>query len=86
MAENLKIELEMKDVSEDEAAHTELMEKGGKMQVPFLVDSEKGVSMYESGDIIEYIRENRLTTDNDNTESAKPKIHVGGSTCESCEG
>lgn len=31
---------------------------GGKTQVPFLVDSEKGVQMYESGDIIAYLEEN----------------------------
>ncbi len=35
----------------------ELMEKGGKRQVPFLVDEERGVSMYESDDIIAYLEE-----------------------------
>lgn len=30
---------------------------GGKTQVPYLVDSEKGVSMYESGDIMKYLDE-----------------------------
>jgi glutathione S-transferase len=35
----------------------ELMDKGGKLQVPFLVDEERGVSMYESDDIIEYLFE-----------------------------
>lgn len=33
----------------------ELVERGGKMQVPFLVDTEPGVHMYESGDMIEYL-------------------------------
>jgi glutathione S-transferase len=28
---------------------------GGKTQVPFLVDSDKGVQMYESSDIMEYL-------------------------------
>ncbi len=32
-----------------------LLELGGKEQVPFLVDSEKGVKMYESDDIIAYL-------------------------------
>ena len=31
---------------------------GGKTQVPFLVDPEKGVQMYESSDIIAYLDEN----------------------------
>lgn len=44
-------ELNISDPSVAEA----LVEKGGKRQVPFLVDDEKNVSMYESGDIIEYL-------------------------------
>ncbi len=35
----------------------ELMEKGGKRQVPFLVDEKAGVSLYESDDIIAYLKE-----------------------------
>ncbi|MBP9760258.1 MAG: glutathione S-transferase N-terminal domain-containing protein [Candidatus Pacebacteria bacterium] len=34
----------------------ELIDKGGKMQVPFLVDTEHTVSMYESDDMIEYLK------------------------------
>ena len=83
MAENLKIELELKDVSEDQAAADELIEKGGKMQVPFLVDTDADVSMYESNDIIDYIRENGKKADG---ESAKPRMHISDSTCVSCEG
>lgn len=84
MAENLKVELELKDVSEDQVFLDELLSKGGKEQVPFLVDSERGVSMYESSDIIEYIRENYAKTAAA-TVSA-PRVHVGGATCVSCEG
>ncbi len=39
----------------DEKNLAELMEKGGKRQVPFLVDEDKGVSMYESDDIVKYL-------------------------------
>jgi anaphase-promoting complex subunit 7 len=85
MAENLKVDLELKDVSEDETALAELIEKGGEKQVPFLVDTEKDISMYESNDIIDYVRENYANTKGESAET-KPKIHVGGSTCESCEG
>jgi len=34
----------------------ELIALGGKRQVPFLVDDARGVSLYESADIIEYLR------------------------------
>lgn len=33
-----------------------LLELGGKDQVPFLHDEEKGIKMYESDDIIEYAK------------------------------
>ncbi|MCM1264619.1 MAG: glutathione S-transferase N-terminal domain-containing protein [Candidatus Gastranaerophilales bacterium] len=33
-----------------------LIRLGGKRQVPFLVDKEHGVEMYESNDIIEYLK------------------------------
>lgn len=34
----------------------ELIALGGRSQVPFLVDEEAGIRMYESADIIEYMR------------------------------
>lgn len=39
----------------DENNVRELIEKGGKRQVPYLIDDACGVSMYESADIIEYL-------------------------------
>ena len=36
----------------------ELLKLGGKPQVPFLVDPERSVKMYESDDIIDYVRQN----------------------------
>lgn len=81
MAENLKVEFDLKDI-EDEAIAAELIEKGGKRQVPYLVDTERDVAMYESGDIIDYIREHYA-----NTAETKPRIHNAGSaTCVACEG
>jgi glutaredoxin 2 len=35
-----------------------LLKLGGKEQVPFMVDTDKGVMMYESEDIIEYLKKN----------------------------
>ncbi len=40
----------------DSPSRTLLEKLGGKQQVPFLVDTSTGVSMYESDDIIEYLQ------------------------------
>jgi glutathione S-transferase len=85
MADNLNVSLELKDVSEDEAALAELLTIGGEQRTPFLVDSERDVSMYESSDIIDYLREHGKSTTPVAT-ATRPRIFVGGSVCESCEG
>ncbi len=44
-------------ISKDGTPQREMMLKlGGKAMVPFLVDQERGIMMYESGDIIEYLQ------------------------------
>lgn len=35
-----------------------LLELGGKGQVPFLIDKDNNVKLYESDEIIDYIKEN----------------------------
>jgi len=44
---------------EENIAHAEkakeLISRGGKQQVPYLVDQERGVAMYESTDIVQYL-------------------------------
>ncbi len=52
----LGISFEEKNIADDAVAE-ELVARGGKRQVPYLVDSERGVEMYESGDIDVYLRE-----------------------------
>lgn len=86
VAENLNVTFDIKELSEDESLRTELIERGGKDQVPFLVDAETGKTMYESGDIIEYIRDNYANTSGNPVEAAKPRVHISNSVCESCEG
>ena len=54
--EELGLEFNMKNVS-DEAIETELVARGGKLQMPYLVDGQTGVEMYESDDIIAYLTE-----------------------------
>ncbi len=55
--EKLGIAFTLKNVA-DEGVVEELVALGGERQEPFLVDSEKGVSMYESDAIIQYLTEN----------------------------
>ena len=43
------------DIS-DKIAEETLIKLGGKRQVPFLVDKDRNIQMYESNDIIEYIK------------------------------
>ena len=37
--------------------HALLEKLGGKTQVPFLIDTERDVRMYESDDIVKYLKE-----------------------------
>ncbi|MFC6614300.1 glutathione S-transferase N-terminal domain-containing protein [Halopenitus salinus] len=43
------------DVTND-LTHEELT-AGGEDQIPYLVDTDRGVAMYESGDIVDYLEE-----------------------------
>ena len=43
------------DISNNESKES-LIKIGGKRQVPFLVDTERNIQMYESNDIIEYLK------------------------------
>ncbi len=45
------------NISANHQLRDELMEKGGMTQAPFLEDAGRGVSMYESLDIISYLNE-----------------------------
>ena len=40
----------------DKASEDALIQMGGKRQVPFLVDTDRNIQMYESNDIIEYLK------------------------------
>ena len=48
--------LTLRNIYEDAAAKADLIAKGGKTQVPFLDDAERGVLLYESVDIINHRR------------------------------
>lgn len=44
--------IDIKEPHSEEA----LIKIGGKRQVPFLIDTDRNIQMYESADIIEYIK------------------------------
>jgi len=48
--------LELKNI-EYAVIKKDLVRRGGKSQVPYLVDTNRGVEMYESEDIVIYLRE-----------------------------
>lgn len=41
---------------ENKANEDVLIQIGGKRQVPFIVDKDRNIQMYESNDIIEYLK------------------------------
>ena len=43
------------DIADKKSEET-LITMGGKRQVPFLVDKDRNIQMYESSDIIEYVK------------------------------
>jgi glutathione S-transferase len=53
-AEVMGIELDLKNIA-DSGVAADLVARGGKQQVPYLVDMEHGVEMYESDAIIAHL-------------------------------
>jgi len=53
-SEELGIVFDERNIN-DPAIEAELLARGGKRQVPYLVDTDAGVEMYESKDIIEHL-------------------------------
>jgi glutaredoxin 3 len=57
VGEELSLSFDEKNIA-DPAVAEELIAKGGKRQVPYLIDSEANVEMYESDAIVDYLHEN----------------------------
>lgn len=55
--ETIKAPIQWLDISAVDNSLSELIAKGGRGQVPFLEDTNRGVSMYESLDIIAYLEQ-----------------------------
>lgn len=82
VADELGVTFDLNDISDDDALAEELIARGGKRQVPYLVDEARGVEMYESDDIIAYITEHG---ERGNT-AASGTVHRSDNVCVSCEG
>jgi glutaredoxin 3 len=82
--DRLQLEVEMKNIEADAALAAELETRGGKQQVPYLVDEAAGVALYESDDIVSHLQ----TTYGKPAVSAatRPRMHISDNACISCEG
>ena len=56
---NFGIVVEEKNIANPDIAR-ELIALGGKQQVPYLVDTDHNVAMYESDDIVAYLTEHYI--------------------------
>ena len=50
------IEYNKIDITDNKMNEDTLIQIGGKRQVPFFIDKERNIQMYESSDIIEYLK------------------------------
>lgn len=82
VADELGVTFDLNDISDDDALAEELIARGGKRQVPYLVDEARGVEMYESDDIIAYITEHGERGGT----AASGAVHRSDNVCISCEG
>lgn len=79
VVDELGLDVVLRNVSADPDTRAELIEKTGKSQVPYLLDTERDVRMHESKDIIAYLRKHYS---GETEEKTAPKIHRAGPTCE----
>lgn len=83
VVDRMQLQVEMKDVEADEVYGAELVARGGKMQVPYLVDTEAGVEMYESDAIVSHLQ---TTYGKPVVAATRPRVHISDNACISCEG
>lgn len=72
--QSMGVVLTLRNILTDVSAREELLAKGGKNQVPFLEDTELGVMLYESLDIIAYLHRYYAT-------GAAPVVAFVGNVC-----
>lgn len=82
--EDLGLTIEEKNIADDGVVD-ELVEIGGKKQTPYLVDSEKGESMYESEAIVEYLEKEYGSGEVPKKPTFKLHRQDDSAVCEACE-
>lgn len=82
----LELEVELRDITTSAEHEHDLIARGGKRQVPYLVDEEQAVEMYESDAIIAHLQQLYGAGAVTAVAGTRPRVHVGGSVCVSCEG
>ena len=82
-AEALGLKFNLKDISGDPYMIAELYEQGGKHQTPFLIDTEQGVKMYESEDIIAHLKQHYAAKEKNSFGGLQ--IHQSDEICDSCQ-
>lgn len=82
VVDRMQLEVEIKD-TEDDVVKAELLALGGKTQVPYLVDSDMSVSMFESDDIVAHLQTNYGKA---TASASRPRISISDNVCVSCEG
>lgn len=82
VVDRMQLQIELKDITE-EAVALELESKGGKRQVPYLIDEASGVEMYESDAIVAHLQ---TTYGKPVASAVRPRVHIADNVCISCEG
>lgn len=83
-AERMNIKMNLKDVSYDVVLLQELLDRGGKEQTPLMVDQERGVTLYESGAIINYLHDHQAELIPKESFGGL-RIHKSEEACDSCQ-
>lgn len=80
--DRLQIQVELKDIN-DQVFKDELLSRGEKKQVPYLVDAAGDVEMYESDAIVSYLQS---MYGKPSLATVRPRVHIADNVCISCEG
>lgn len=82
--EDMGVKLNLKNIAGDEVLTDELIQKGGKKQTPFLEDTDRDESLYESNDIIAYLQ-NNYADKAGATSFNGLRIHRSEESCDTCQ-
>ena len=83
-AEEMGIKFNLKDISTDDSVAEELIARGGKRRVPYLVDTDRATEMYESGDIIKYLQAHYSNGNSASVHNGL-RVHKSDKACDTCQ-